>query len=696
MFENNYFYKNIFEFCDDPIIIFDKDYFIECNNSAVGTLGLSSRNDIKSMHHSQISPLYQADNQISSIKFQNFLNECLEKDFIKFEWLHRTIKNENFYVEVFLKKIIFQGREVFFAKWKKLDEIKKLEKELEKQNILISQKREYIHKINEIIENNDVDKEKLLDTLFLLNEYKNAIDESSIVSKANNKGIITFVNDRFCEISGYEKEELIGKSHNIIRHPSMTKEFFKNMWKTLLNKEVFRGVITNKRKNGEPYYVDTTIIPIMDNNNNILEYIAIRHDITQLFEKEKIIQEQFLDELTSLDNRQKLLRDLKTLINPKIAIINIDRFRNINDFYGFEIGDLLLKEFAKNLLKYKSTNLNIYRISNDIFVFLAFGNFSLNELKKVCNTLLKNVNFEPIHINENNFYLTISIGVACTCSNEIISDNLLTRAEFALRVAKENNKNILFLDENMNIYDRLKDNRQLIKNLRNALLKDKLLVYGQKIVNNKTNEIKYETLMRIELEDGTILSPFKFLEPSKKAKLYLSMTRKLVKKACTYFKDSNIEFTLNLTLEDLKDNYTMNFIFNTISKTKTAKQITFEIVESEGIEEFQEVNNFIKNAKKLGCKIAIDDFGTGYSNFEYTIKLDIDIIKIDGSLIKNIHLDKNLELTVETIVTFAKALNIKTVAEFVHNEEVYECVKNLGIDYSQGYYLHEPEELILK
>ncbi|MFX4277849.1 EAL domain-containing protein, partial [Aliarcobacter butzleri] len=152
----------------------------------------------------------------------------------------------------------------------------------------------------------------------------------------------------------------------------------------------------------------------------------------------------------------------------------------------------------------------------------------------------------------------------------------------------------------------------------------------------------------------------------------------------------------NLTLEDLKDNYTMNFIFNTISKTKTAKQITFEIVESEGIEEFQEVNNFIKNAKKLGCKITIDDFGTGYSNFEYTIKLDIDIIKIDGSLIKNIHLDKNLELTVETIVTFAKALNIKTVAEFVHNEEVYECVKNLGIDYSQGYYLHEPEELILK
>ncbi|MDN5068531.1 sensor domain-containing diguanylate cyclase [Aliarcobacter butzleri] len=237
----------------------------------------------------------------------------------------------------------------FFAKWKELDEIKRLEKELEKQNILISQKREYIHKINEIIENSDVDKEKLLDTLFLLNEYKNAIDESSIVSKANNKGIITFVNDRFCEISGYKKEELIGKSHNIIRHPSMTKEFFKDMWNTLLNKEIFRGIITNKSKKGKTYYVDSTIIPIIDNDNNIIEFIGIRHDITEIFEKEKIIQKQFLDELTSLPNRQKLLNDLKNVINPKIAIINIDDFRNINDFYGFEIGDLLLKKFSDKL-----------------------------------------------------------------------------------------------------------------------------------------------------------------------------------------------------------------------------------------------------------------------------------------------------------------------------------------------------------
>ncbi|MCR1815291.1 bifunctional diguanylate cyclase/phosphodiesterase [Aliarcobacter butzleri] len=543
-----------------------------------------------------------------------------------------------------------------------------------------------------IIESNNINKKELLETLFLLYEYKNAIDKSSIVSKTNHKGVITFANDKFCKISGYSKEELIGKNHNILRHPNMPNEFFRKMWKTILNKKVFRGIITNKSKKGKTYYVDSTIIPIIDNDNNIIEFIGIRHDITEIFEKEKIIQKQFLDELTSLPNRQKLLNDLKNVINPKIAIINIDDFRNINDFYGFEIGDLLLKKFSDKLSQFKTKNLNIYRISSDIFVLLADKDFSLEKLKNISNFLIEDICKNPLYIDQETFYLTLTIGVSSNI-NEKHNDNVLTKAEFAIYTAKNNNQNIFILDENISIYKSLKNNKELVKNLKNALLKDNLLIFGQKIINNHKNNIKYEILMRIKLEDGTILFPSSFLEVSKKAKFYLSMTKILVKKACEYFKDKNIEFSLNLTLEDLEDDYTINQIFETIAKTNTAKQITFEIVESEQIENFEKINKFIKDAKSLGCKIAIDDFGTGYSNFSYIAKLNIDIIKIDGSLIKNIHIDKNIQITVSTIVNFAKALNIKTVAEYVHNKEVYECVKNLGIDYSQGYYLHKPEEL---
>ena len=531
---------------------------------------------------------------------------------------------------------------------------------------------------------------------FLL-EYKKAIDESSIVSKTDKNGLITFVNKKFCEISGYEEDELIGKSHNIVRHPSMTKEFFNNLWKTIKNKEIFKGVIVNKKKNGLVYYVDTTIIPILDENKNIEEFIAIRHDITKVYEQKKLIEEQFIDELTLLPNRQKLLKDLKDSKIQKIAMININSFRDINNFYGFEAGDLVLKKFSQILLDKISTNINLnldlYRVANDVFAICTKNKDNLKEIRDICTNIIEHFSLNPILINNNSFYLSISIGVARNCKDSAVQNNLLSKAEYALRIAKKRDISILFLDENIELYNKLKENKKLIEELKNALISNNLLIYGQKLINNISKKEKYEILMRVKLEDGSILTPYSFLKEAKKAKLYLGMTRMLVKKACEYFKGKDIDFNLNLTLEDIKDQYTMDFIVNTMEKTNTAKQITFEIVESEGIESFTEVSNFIKKAKKLGCKIAIDDFGTGYSNFEYIIKLDVDYIKIDGSLIKNINTDNNLYLTVQTIVGFAKALKIKTVAEFVHNEEVLNCVKNLDIDYSQGFFIDEPKEL---
>ena len=529
---------------------------------------------------------------------------------------------------------------------------------------------------------------------FLL-EYKKAIDESSIVSKTDKNGLITFVNKKFCEISGYEEDELIGKSHNIVRHLSMTKEFFNNLWKTITNKEIFKGVIVNKKKNGLVYYVDTTIIPILDENKNIEEFIAIRHDITKVYEQKKLIEEQFIDELTLLPNRQKLLKDLKDSKIQKIAMININSFRDINNFYGFEAGDLVLKKFSQILLDKISTNINLdlYRVANDVFAICTKHKDNLEEIRDICTNIIEHFSLNPILINNNSFYLSISIGVARNCKDSAVQNNLLSKAEYALRIAKKRDISILFLDENIELYNKLKENKKLIEELKNALISNNLLIYGQKLINNISKKEKYEILMRVKLEDGSILTPYSFLKEAKKAKLYLGMTRMLVKKACEYFKGKDIDFNLNLTLEDIKDQYTMDFIVNTMEKTNTAKQITFEIVESEGIESFTEVSNFIKKAKKLGCKIAIDDFGTGYSNFEYIIKLDVDYIKIDGSLIKNINTDNNLYLTVQTIVGFAKALKIKTVAEFVHNEEVLNCVKNLDIDYSQGFFIDEPKEL---
>ena len=323
----------------------------------------------------------------------------------------------------------------------------KLKNEIKKKNILLEQKTNYINQINQILDENNINKDTYIDTLFLLNEYKIAIDKSSIVSKANKQGVITFINDKFCEISGYSREELIGKNHNIIRHPDMSREFFTNLWKTIQKKEVFQGVVKNMKKDGGFYYVDTTIVPIVDKDDEIVEFIAIRHDITQLYEQEQIIQEQYTDSLTQLYNRQKLLKDIENSIDPKIVLIDINNFSNINDFYGFEIGDIVLKKFAEYLLEFKDEKVNIHRITNDIFAIFTCSKLSLEKFKELCRKIVYDLSFYAIRVENQEFILKITLGVANKIKS--VPTNILTMADLALRTAKEQNKSIVFLDENI-------------------------------------------------------------------------------------------------------------------------------------------------------------------------------------------------------------------------------------------------------
>jgi PAS domain S-box-containing protein/diguanylate cyclase (GGDEF)-like protein len=687
MYKSNSYYQEVFENITEAIFLLEGQNYINANSSALSLFKIKSKEELFLYHPFQLAPEYQPDGELSSKKASKMVALCHKNGEHTFEWVSKSTDGNLLLVEVNLKKVLIDDKELILSKLKNIENRKKSEKELIKQKQIIEQKDEYIQKINEILLSNK-DNENLLESLILLEGYKKALDESSIVSKTDLKGIITYVNNNFCEISGYKKEELVGQNHNIIRHPDTEKDFFKHLWQTINNKKVFKGVIKNKKKNDQAYYVNSTIIPILDKNNDILEYIAIRNDITSLFEKDELIYEQFTDELTSLPNRQKLLKDLKNLVNPKLAIINIDRFKDINNSYGIEIGDEILKRFAKRLMIFKSTNLNIYRISGDIFAFLAFGNFKIEELRKTSINLITLCDRESFIIEDNSFDISFTIGMAD--SNE----KLLTHAEIALFWAKKINIDIGVFDEQMPIYRELKKNIKLTKDIKQALKDDSILMYGQKIINNKTKEIKYETLMRMKLPNGNILSPFIFLEHAKKARLYPMMTNKMIEKSCEYFKNKDTIFSINLMIEDIKNEKTVNFLFTKLMETNLANRVILEIVESEGIEKFEEVGDFIKKAKALGCQVAIDDFGTGYSNFEYIIKLNVDFLKIDGSLIKNIHINDNVRLTVSTIVNFAKVLGIQTVAEYVHCKEVQDVVESLGIDFSQGYLFHEPEHLI--
>lgn len=531
---------------------------------------------------------------------------------------------------------------------------------------------------------------ELKKTISFFESYKIAIDESSMVSKSDLKGNITYANNNFCKISGYTKEEVIGKTHSIVRHPDNPKELFEDLWKTIKSKKIWKKTFKNMDKSGNTYWINSTILPILDENGSICEYIAVRHDITKMMKQQKKLDTiAQTDLLTNLGNRYKLLLDIEESRKPALAILNMDNFSQINDFYGHELGDYILKEFASKLNSNNDCNkCKIYRLQSDEFV-LFYKDLAKEEfIEKVLIMKEKLLN-DKIMIN--NDYLDLNFSIAISSEEK---EKILSTADMAIKIAKNNNKDFVVYDETLSLNNIYENNIKWTKSIKNAIEKNKIVPVFQAIVNNKTLKWeKYESLVRIE-EDEKLISPFFFLEISKKTRHYSSITKIMIKKSFETFKDEDVEFSINLTVEDILNEEIKEFIYETLKNYKNNEKVVFEIVESESIENFNEVIKFIKTVKTFGCSIAIDDFGTGYSNFQYLAKLEADYIKIDGSLIHDIDKNSISEIVCKNIVNFAKDLGMKTIAEYVENKSIFNKVRELGIDYSQGYYFTEPKKRV--
>lgn len=300
----------------------------------------------------------------------------------------------------------------------------------------------------------------------LLAEYKKAVDLSNIVSKTNPKGIITYVNDKFCEISGYTKEELIGKPHNIIRHPEMSREAFKNLWDTIKAKQSWHGVVKNMKKNGGQYIVDTNVIPILDVDGDITEYIAIRHDITELEETKEQLRninramKNKVDELYSMTNslEEKANKDTLTGISNRdsfedmfsfeiqrakeentvlsLMVFDIDNFKIINDTFGHQAGDNILIEITRIISNNMKTSDIFARWGGEEFVILM-PNTKLDDAFTFSQKLRELIEQHVFNYNDK---ITASFGIAEFNENDT-KNTLFEKADEALYLAKKNGRN---------------------------------------------------------------------------------------------------------------------------------------------------------------------------------------------------------------------------------------------------------------
>ncbi|MGJ0320398.1 bifunctional diguanylate cyclase/phosphodiesterase [Aliarcobacter cryaerophilus] len=523
----------------------------------------------------------------------------------------------------------------------------------------------------------------------ILRQYNKATKSSNIISNSDLKGNITYVNDTFCEVSQYKREEIIGKPHNILRAEE-DGEIFKSMWETIKSGNIWRGNLKNKKKDGTFYYINTTISPIFDENGEIFEYVAIRHEITDLVLKtEKLNRILREDYLTEIGSRYKLIEDISKQENLSISILDIKNFSDVNDFFGYKIGDYILKLVAKRIeeLVIKKPSYSVYRLTSDVFAILASNESKIDFIKNI-KEISKIISSKAIRAKGREVFVSINYTFSFEPKN-----SLLETANVIRKYSKINPNQIIY-DRSLEIEKDYEKNIFWTLKIKKALENNDIIPYYQAIYNLQTNKIeKYEALMRLN-DSGKIVSPFFFLDIAKKSGQYLQLTKRMIDSSFEYFKDKDFEFSINFTFQDIANEEISNYVIEKIKELNIGNRVVFEIVESEEIDDFNLINGFFCTIRELGCKIAIDDFGSGYSNFEYLIKLDADYIKIDGSLIKDVLVSKGNENIITMIINFAKDQGFKTIAEFVSSKEILEKVKYLGVDYVQGYYIHEPSDKI--
>ena len=390
--------------------------------------------------------------------------------------------------------------------------------------------------------------------------------------------------------------------------------------------------------------------------------------------------------LTHLPNRNRLIEDMNAMGYVNIALFNLDKFQEFNDYFGEELGNIAIKEMAKFLKASTPDSCELYHINGDEFAVVNNGKHQKEVFASIVSALQHRLNSNQFVYGEDVYFLMASVGVASSSVNQ------LACADIALKEAKKHHSGFSVYTPAMELEKVYESNLICSKKLIHALKMGNIIPYYQAIVSLKdaSASIRYEGLVRMVEEDGTVISPFKFLDIAKRLRLYPEVTRIMFHKVIETIREKNVAVSINLSVDDINNGKVVKMITGVLSSFEYNSLITFEILETEAMDDYVNVRQFVNMVRSYGAKVAIDDFGSGYSNFSHILNMKVDYIKIDASLISNIDKNKNSRMMVETIVRLAEKLGIETVAEFVSTQEVYDKVKALGVDWAQGYLLGRP------
>lgn len=530
-----------------------------------------------------------------------------------------------------------------------------------------------------------------------------ATSEAIIITDKNT--LITSINPTFTRITGYSEKQAIGKKPSILSSGRHDSGFYNEFWSTIKKQGFWQGELWNKRSNGEVFPCWQSITAINDAEGNPFQYVAIFSDITKRKKNEALIHYQAnYDRLTDLPNRHLFLDRMDNAIKQakrggtKIALmlLDLDRFKWINDTLGHSAGDLILEETAKRLKQAIRVSDTAARLGGDEFtIILPDLNRGINAeivASKIYAAFSKPVNFEG-----NEIYISGSIGISIYPEDGKDTETLQKNADTAMYSAKEAGRNRFHYFTPL-LQAETERRLTLISFMRKALEKEEFSVYYQPVMDIISNSIiGAEALIRWQHPTLGFISPVEFIPLAEETGLIRPIGDWVLRRVSQDIRRwqkrglKPIQVSVNKSPRQFSsDECSANWKATLEEYNIPLSRIVVEITESVFMEKGGHCTESLTAMREMGIKVALDDFGTGYSSLSYLKRFPVDILKIDKEFINEVTTNPSDALLVETIITLAEKMKLKVIAEGVETQEQLEFLRKNNCRFIQGYYFSKP------
>lgn len=524
-------------------------------------------------------------------------------------------------------------------------------------------------------------------------------------------GEIEYSSPRFTEETGFSFEDVVGKHIDILHFEQPGEVSYRDIWRQLVDQPNWGGELGNRKKSNRLYWAQVNIAPIYDLDGQLTNYVVTLLDITE----NRLISEQMSyhashDQLTGLINRREFEMRLHTLFQQRLSgcqhafcFVDLDQFKVVNDTCGHVAGDELLRQVSSILQSQVRSNDTLARLGGD-----EFGILLQNCPLEKAHTLAENVRDSIAEFKfcweQQSFNISVSIGVVAITEHSANLTEVFKQADSACYTAKDAGRNRVHLYTQGNeMLAQREGEMHWVSEINAALEEDRFMLYGQLIVPLQDKGLKpdVEILLRMKDREGNTIPPGAFLPAAERYQLVGRIDEWVVSHAFAWLNQNFAQFSrsfgycaINLSGGSLGDSRIKDAIIRHLeSSTLLPYKVKFEITETAAIANLVEAQQFINALKAYGCQFSLDDFGSGLSSFAYLKNLPVDNLKIDGMFVKGILDDELDQAMVKSINDIGHVMHKITIAEFVENDEICAMLRDIGVDYGQGYGLGYPEPL---